>query len=317
MAPTFSRARNDGPFLPSDVIYTIACLLDVPERRALLLSCSEYHYAVARVLYRSIYVHIEGPTRGSKYLNHYPFHILSSLVRSMHPKTGLPPRINAQYMVTFAYLSYGPRADFRAAPLLGEVLRAAVRLRHLRLEVADSAVDIVLDALRRAQVIIVPSTTFTARSAAEYQIDRMILPCLESVRSTRLALVEALMRYRNINTVVLDTVPNDKTLGIFLRTLPPWNPATLRRLALSYCSVEFKPFLGAVFASFPGLEELSFRIPSRGFPALQFATVSLMHPDPIGNQSDIRLTGSRIPSGGEGRVCPTSTDACSRTGRVV
>lgn len=279
MAPAFSRARTAGPFLPSDVIYEIACLVDVPTRRALLLCCSEYHHPVARVLYRSIYILIESPDRGCKYLRHAPFHLLSSLIRSMHPKTGVPPRVNAQYLVTFAYVSTSTRANFRAAPLLGEVFRAAVRLRHLRLDIADCEVDGVLDVLRRAQVIILPSTTFAGRYTARCRTDQRVLPSLESVRSTSLAIIEALMRYRSIDTVILDAVPNDKTLGIFLRTLPPWDPTTLRRLALSYCSVDFEPFLVAVFASFPCLEQLSVRVPRRGFPALQFATVSIVSSD--------------------------------------
>lgn len=272
MAPVFSRSHGVTPILPSDVLHAIACLVDIPSRRALLLSCRECHYVVVRVLYRSIQVVAPAPDpTDGMYLDHTPFRLLSNIVESMVRRGPLLPRINAQYLVTFTYATYGPRADFRAAPLLGEVLRAAVRLRHLRIDVANDAVDIVLDALRRAEVIVTPSATLTMLPSTPHI---RLLPCLESVRSTRIAIIDALMRFRAVHTVVAELNMTEQTVAKFLRPIPVWNPVTLRNLAMSFYSHDAKQFVIAVGAAFPCLEHFSLHVMPSSIAGYKLSTVS-------------------------------------------
>lgn len=272
MAPAFSYLQGVRPILPSDILHAIACLVDIPSRRALLLSCRECHYIVARVLYRSVQVVAPAPDpTDGLYLDHTPFRLLSNIVESMLPKGSLLPRVNAQYMVTFTYATYGYRADLRAAPLLGEVLRAAVRLRHLRLDVANDAVDIVLDALRRSEVIVTPSATLiTVPSRPHIRL----LPCLESIRSTRVAIIEALMRYRAVHTVVAELNLTEDTIAKFLRPIPAWNPVTLRRLAMTFHSHDIRQFVIAVGAAFPCLEHLSLQVTPSSIAGYKHSAVS-------------------------------------------
>ncbi|KAI0683363.1 hypothetical protein C8T65DRAFT_749572 [Cerioporus squamosus] len=144
------------------------------------------------------------------------------------------------------------------SPLLGHILRAAVNLRHLRVDVDADAVPTVLDALVRVGVIITPTTTLTAcRTTAHGEV----LPRLRSVRSSRLPIIEALMRYRSIDTAIVDSTPQDATLAKFFRSTPPWDPCGLRRVGLNYCGYsDFDLVLRGLFTAFPCVEHCELRI---------------------------------------------------------
>ncbi|KAI0689529.1 hypothetical protein C8T65DRAFT_746138 [Cerioporus squamosus] len=261
MPAVLSKLRMDRPVLPADIIFEIACLLDSPSRRALLLSHSVCHFAVAPVMYRSIDVAIRTPDASrADYMDPYPFSVLTGLVTSMRPRSGIPPRCNPQHLVTFAYLSYGIKADLRAIPLVGAILRVAGRLRHLRIDVASEAVPMTLDVLRRTGVIITPISALT-HSSLDVDANPDILPYLRSVRSSKLPIVEALMRYRHVNTVVVDGSPEETTLAKFLRTLPPWNPVDIRKFAITYCGyASFTDVVRGIFTAFPNIECFEFRL---------------------------------------------------------
>ncbi len=293
MPPVFSKPRKEHPVLPADVLFEVACLLDLPSRRALLVSHSAFHHAVAPVMYRSISVVIRAPDLSrADYMDPYPFSILGGLVTSMRSRSIAPPRCNPQHLVTFAYLSYGINADLRAIPLVGAILRSAGRLRHLRIDVASEAVPMTLDVLRRAGVIITPISTFT-HSSSDVHANPDILPYLRSVRSSKLPIIEALMRYRHIDTIVMDGSPEDNCLAKFLRTLPPWNPADIRKFAITYCGYSsFTDLVRGIFTSFPNIEFFEFRI--TGSVGLGFLSVRASAASASKHNADrqMLLTGS-------------------------
>ena len=260
---------------PADVVLLITRLLCLRDKRALLLTCRTYSYVVSPVLYRSLSVFFPVPERDDpEYMDPPSYRLLVCLVRSMGcAARSIRPRCNPQLLVTFAYCSDSGQADLRALPLVGDVLRAAVRLRHLSIDVPAGSVPLLLDIFRRAGVVITP--TVLGLEGAEPAPDRAILPSLTSIRSTRLALIDAMMRYRAIDTVVLEVSPNDIALAKFLRPTPAWNPSHLRHLFLSYAGGHWIDTLaGAIFASFPSLEHLALRVSTR--EAALTATVSAL-----------------------------------------
>ena len=254
----------------------VALYLNVSERRALLVSSRELHWVVAPLLYRSLEVAcLPRSWNEEEEANaHLPFLILTSLVQSMRPRGRLTPRCNAQYLVSFSYCSHILEADFRAVPLIGEILRVAFRLRHLRIDVGGDGVPVILKIFHRVDLIISPTSTLTALGVFHH---RVTLPCLESVRSSHIAIVDALMRYRSIATVVIDTSPSEANLKTFFRAHPPWNANSLRRLALGY-TVHVAPtdIYRAIYVSFPNIEHLEVRV--SGVGGLTLIDVSAMMP---------------------------------------
>ena len=268
-----SRTKSNLP-IPADNIRMVALYLDVRERRALLVCCRELHWVIAPLLYRSLEVSCLPPSWEEEESSaHLPFLILTSLVQSMRPRGTLTPRCNSQHLVAFSYCSHSLEADLRAAPLLGEILRAAFRVRHLRIDVGADGVPVILKIFRRVDLIISPTSTLTALGVCH----RVTLPCLESVRSSHIAIVEALMRYRSVATAVVEMSPSEANLKTFFRADPPWNANSLRRLAVGYSgNVAPVQIYRAIYASFPNIEHLELRIVGLGGHALM--DVSLITP---------------------------------------
>ncbi len=247
---------RNRPRLPQDILYMIACLIPTRDQWSLLLSCWDCHDAVARVLYRSATVRFGSTMFDYEVVERRrAFQYVKGLVRSTRPHPGLSALNNACYLVTFSYSSHSPEIELRSSPLLAEVLRAAVRLRHLRICTTQRGVHIVLNALRRAEVINAPASSFTERKSY-----RKILPCLESFRTDEIVLLDAFMRFRKINTAVLTGSPSRSNMAKFCRSPPPWQPTDLRRLAMCYMAdVKFERLMSGLFGAFPCLEHVEIR----------------------------------------------------------
>ena len=119
-----------------------------------------------------------------------------------------------------------------------------------------------LNIFRRYGITITPTRLRLAHT--DPRSNRKTLPVLDSIRSTRMALVDALMRHRSISTIILDISPNDIALAKFLRPTPEWNALRVQRLSMTYCGAYgFELLVEAIFASFPCLEHLSIHVGSR------------------------------------------------------
>ena len=195
------------------------------------------------------------------------YRTLACLVYSMTlPSRSLPSyplrlRCNPRHLVTLQYSSDRRAADFRAFPLLGEVLRCTVRLRHIVLDIPIASIPVMLDIFRRYELIITP--TRVRLEPTDPRSNRITLPCLDSIRSTRLAIVDALMRHRSVSTVVLDVPPNDIALAKFLRPRPDWNALSVRRLSMVYTGAYgFELLAEAILTSFPRLEHMAITVGS-------------------------------------------------------
>ena len=257
--PAVFLARR--PVVPADVWFLIVHLLPRHrDRRALLLSCKELAAIVLPLLYRSLELFF--PSREfdfDPYQEHQSFRILNGLICSMSSATRLEARCNAQFLVTLAYTSDSLRTNFRSLPMLADVLRACMRLRHLTIDVPTQSVPLFLEILRRTGLMITPTHPAIGPMNA-LMARRAYLPNLESVRSTALAVVDAFMRYRSIETVVLEVIPTDLTFAKFLRPSPQWNPSTLRRFSFAFCGARWSSNVPhAIFTTFPSLEYFAVR----------------------------------------------------------
>ncbi|PIL33117.1 hypothetical protein GSI_04566 [Ganoderma sinense ZZ0214-1] len=284
MAPVFSRPRPIS--LPDDVLRAIASLLPVSDLIRLVRVSKALHAAGAPVLYRSVETCIDpGDWVRDHVLNNRPIEVLLTIITSCFPHRfkSVPSRLYAAHIVTFSYVSWCLPMDFRAVPLLAEALRFTHKLRHLRVDVGVDALPLVLDVFSRSSIIITPSTTLAITSNA----DRFSLPCLQSIRSGRIAIVEALMSYRAIQTVAIDLCLEEDELAKFLYAGPVWKPAHLRQLSLSLaCFSPSSVLLEGIVGAFPQLEHLALRV-------LSSCAIEYME-DALGMLSDLPACGRSL-----------------------
>ncbi|KAI0324873.1 hypothetical protein GY45DRAFT_1375209 [Cubamyces sp. BRFM 1775] len=200
---------------------------------------------------------------------------------SRHADTPFTTRCYARYVTTFGYISYNRRADLLALPLLVEFLRFAVRLRHLRIDVISASVPLVLNALSRGSIICAPPPSFDHMYVSATSFSPWILPSLESIRSSKAAVVESLMRYRGIRTAVFDEALGSTDLHALLCMSPTLRGTHLLRLSISLSPSEtYSRILRAIAVSFPSLTVLSIRIgKDRAEKAFNHVALMLMAED--------------------------------------
>lgn len=261
MSPVFSKP-SAFPSIPVDLYIEIASHLRTRDQAAMLASCWRVHDAIAPILYRRLDIWIQpNAWEVADGYDHTPFLLLNTLATSArHAKIPGSTRCYARYVHTFAYVSYGRHADLRAVPILAEFLRFAVRLRHLRIDVVAVSVPLVLDQFRRTSIICTPPPSFATMYVTATSLSPWILPYLQSVRSYKATLVEALMRYRGIRTAVIDGMLATPDMDALLSMSSPLRGAHLMRLSLSVSDpATYKDILRAATLSFPCLQDLSVR----------------------------------------------------------
>lgn len=262
MPPVFSRPTPSVPELPLDVVLAIARYLP-PRDQCAMLPCSwTMHKLIAPVVYGRVDVWIQPRSWDkSEGLDPTPFRLLRTLVVSAQ-YAGFPvsSRCYARHVLTFAYVSYGRQADVRGIPMLAEFLRFAIRLRHLRIDVVPASVPLLLDAFRRNSIISSPPPLLAAAYATASTIHPWSLPRLESVRSSKAAIVEPLMRKRNIHTAIVDGALSSADITNFLRNPVSLQTPQLLRLSLSIIQDSiYRHIIRATSLTFGHLEYLSIR----------------------------------------------------------
>ncbi|KAI9065718.1 hypothetical protein FKP32DRAFT_1674545 [Trametes sanguinea] len=273
MAPVFSRQALSftDPYascrVPVDIIIEISALLGRSDLRSMLLSCWRFHDIVAPNLYR----HLEAwlPPRGwdgSEGDSRLSFRLLTSLVRSAYHAN--PPSATqryASYVLTFRYISHDTTADLRAFPLFTEFLRFAHRLRHITLDVDSDSVPLVLDSLHRHHITCATTRPLLHERTLSDVAFPWTLPRLDSIRSSKASIASALMRYRNIRTIIVDTLPSAADLGSFLDNSSAIRGAQLLRLSITlpYNVPACVIALQAVSLAFSSLRFLSLRTSSK------------------------------------------------------
>ncbi len=266
MAALTVPRKPKSPALPHETITTIASILPFKDRRALLLSSWWMHNTVAPVLYRSLELCFQPsnwPHVGAH--DHMPFAILACLVESSRraiSSGGISSY--ASCIVTLSFVSHRPGANLRAIPMLAQVLRSATHLRHLRIDVLSDAIPLILDVFGRTNVIQSATPSLVAKYAGT-TTDFLPLPALDTIRSSKPALLEALMRFRSVKTAILDSYPDASTFNRLFATFSPLPHHDLTRLSivLSPNRDHFPYELTAIVHAFPVLEHLSVRCANR------------------------------------------------------
>ncbi|OSD06153.1 hypothetical protein PYCCODRAFT_1464821 [Trametes coccinea BRFM310] len=266
MAPVFSRQalsldHHRSCCVPADIIIEISAFLGKSDLRAMLLCCRRFHEIVAPFLYRHLEVWFQPlGWEESEGRDHLPYRLLTTLVCSgPHPETPSSIRCYTDYVLTFRYISHNPTADLRALPLLAQFLRSARRLRHLTLDVNSQSVPLALDCLRRHHVTRVHSNSLLSECTLAGSVLPLILPSLDSIRSCKATIATALMRNRNIRTVIIDAIPNAPEMGAFLDVSSPASHLLRLSMTLPYNVPSSLSTLRAISVAFPKLQFLSLR----------------------------------------------------------
>ncbi|KAI0359344.1 hypothetical protein OH77DRAFT_1395373 [Trametes cingulata] len=261
MPPVFSRPCGT-PRFPADVLLDIIPRVPRGTQHAMLLSSWALHDLVAPILYRSMAVLFDHPRWGEKgWPDHYPLNLLGCLLLSLRHSDRKPwHRCYVYHIVTFSYVSYSTKADRRAIPMLGEILRFCRVLRHLRIDVEQGSVDLTIDIFTRKSLIRIPTSPVVSVAFDCEPCDLLLLPRLQSIRSSSAIVTEALMRYRRIATVVIDDIPpRGEVLNNLLAIGGPVQARFLTRLSLPFYQdgTVVEGVLCAIATTFPYLEHLS------------------------------------------------------------
>ncbi|KAI9058547.1 hypothetical protein FKP32DRAFT_1680923 [Trametes sanguinea] len=262
MAPVVSSLSWNS--FPEDILLEAARYLRDSDVCALLASCQHYHRALVPVLYRAINIDIPVSAYPPVDAN-YPIRILVSLLHSIRYRSSHPTKpANSWFIQSLTYISYDAIVDLRTIPMLAAILCECSALRHLQFDVPHASVEFVVNHFRRCSLARTsPSTILRAYSPEA--ATRLSLPRLESVRSTKLDIVVALMQHRPVRTAVVDY---GNTIGDLKPLLPHSMPMTqhsLTRLSLSILgqSLRFRTIISAIAITFPYLQHLALRTPIR------------------------------------------------------
>ena len=249
------------PDLPSDILFEIAILLQLRDKAAMACVSWKYHDAIVPVLYRRVSVYCPSFVI-SRSTNLYPsHHVLTCLVRSLSSATHATANCNPRFIRSLSFGSSSLMVDYRAIPLLAEILRFATSLRSLRISVGEASIPIIIDTLRRHGVSDVPPPSIMTLLKQDLTYIPRALPALENVCVSEPALALIFMRQHALKTLVIE---NPMMIGD-LRTLVPTDSSVrgtnLTRLCLGSVGTfdtPERPFY-ALGIMYPNLEHLAMR----------------------------------------------------------
>lgn len=221
------------------------------------------HDIVAPTIYRCVEVFILSPsTLRPAPREQWPFRCLSVISSTtQYAGTSQRNRCYPYYIMTFAFVSCNVTANLCALPLLAEILRFANRLHHLRIDIDQSSEALLFDIFSRRNLIRAPTASITSCPTELEPVTYAFLPSLQSLRSCRLDVVEALMRYRGLRTCIIDCAPSMKSCDAFLSITSPIRSSCLERLSFWMLSdADFDYTLEAIAVTFPSLQHLALRV---------------------------------------------------------
>lgn len=261
----YSHTRCSNDF-PEDILLEVARYTAVPELRAFLISCRNYHNALAPLLYRT--VEVNAPVSGYDDEDaDRPIRVLSNLIASIrHFSTHRASRAYTQYIRSVVYISYNPTLDIRGLPMLAMVLGASPSLRHIQLDVPRDSVPLALSLLRR-HLIVWPSPPDVFALLSAPKVPTPSAPRLDSIRSTKATIVAVLMERRPITTAVVDHgVPPCPDLQLLLPLDVGPSGTSLTRLSLGMIGdkEQLCSTFHAIATAFPSLQHFGARCTTRG-----------------------------------------------------
>lgn len=265
-----SLMRMGNDFV-EDVLLAIILDLSPTCLNALLRTCKRFFVIVAPRLYRSILFHLPSSDYTSTPGGQSQIALLACIASTLHHSSSPTHswRFLPQYIHSFSYISYDPAADLRCLPLLATILRSTLFLHNFQFEYSQDSHELALDLFRRRQLISNRPRSMLEVLQAPSPPTR-VLPRIESVRSTKVAVLAELLGSYPLKTVVLDHAVPGEQLGPLLPPTVAMAHSTVERLSLSlhahsslYRLSNLHEVVRAVARVFPSLTHVAFRCPMR------------------------------------------------------
>ncbi|KAI0349460.1 hypothetical protein OH77DRAFT_1580423 [Trametes cingulata] len=265
MASTVCSCRHRARVLselPEDVLGEIALRLRTADQRALALSCWSLHDVTVPILYRSLEFCFHAPSGDDE--DDFPnlYRLLRTLTTTTaHAATRHASRCYIAHVITLSYSSYGLAVDRRALPMLASALRFAWKLCHLRIDIASASINTLVQVFQRRSLIRKPFASVIAMHDKQKPAEVLGLPALKSLRCSKIAIAQAMMQHRQINSVVVERLSGVEAIDSLLSGLQASVTSKTSRLSLNVRLLpeEFSPMIKAVLYSFPQLKDLALR----------------------------------------------------------
>ncbi|OJT14312.1 hypothetical protein TRAPUB_9173 [Trametes pubescens] len=264
MAPVVSTSMGND--FPEDVLLIIILHIPAVQLNGLLRTCKRYYGILAPHIYRSVYIDIPPSGYPNSPGSDRPFQILNCLTLSSRhaAQTGDTSRFHLQFIRSISYISYDPQSDLRALPMLTTLLRMTVLVRHIHIDINQESVPLAIDMLRRRGLLRIPPTSMldVVKMPPESPV---LLPCLESVRSTKIEIVAALLEHYPLKTAAVDHAVSLQELAPLLPQANVLSRSHLTKLSVGVYAheSEISSVIRAIAAAFPRLDHLAIRCPGK------------------------------------------------------
>ncbi|KAH9854466.1 hypothetical protein C2E23DRAFT_726294 [Lenzites betulinus] len=268
-----------GNDFPEDLLLIVISHLGRSDLNALLRSCKRFYGILVPRIYRTLRLDISPEIPRTLLHPHNAIEILNCLMGSLRHASseGDTSRFLPQFIHSLTYVSYDPRYDMRALPMLSTILQFTAHLRYLHLDVLESSVPLVLEALRRRGILRNPPASMLEAIRLPAQTS-LTLPRLETMRSTKAAVVAAVLERHPLKTIVIDHAFPMVELPQLLPHTPSSATNSLTRLSLSFYShqTEVAPIVKAIGATFPSLIHVALHSPARTCIPLLEAFIAIL-----------------------------------------
>ncbi|KAI0348887.1 hypothetical protein OH77DRAFT_491490 [Trametes cingulata] len=286
--------------LPEDVLIEIASRLRTADQRAVALSCWSLHNVTTPILYRSLELCFHAPSGDDEQDSQNLYRLLRTLTTTTaYAATRHASRCYIGHVITLSYSSYGLAVDRRALPMLASALRFAWKLCHLRIDITSGSVNTLVQVFQRRCIICKPFASVIAMHDNKKPAEILGLPALKSLRCSRIAIAQAMMRHRQINSVVVERLSGVEAMDSLLGGLQAPFTSKTSRLSLNVRLLpeEFSPMIRATLYSFPQLKDLALRcsLPASVAVKLYFAILDVLA-EQTGSAAKLRFLGVNVGS---------------------
>ncbi|KAI0349310.1 hypothetical protein OH77DRAFT_1440499 [Trametes cingulata] len=214
----------------------IASRLRMADQRALALSCWSLHNITTPILYRSLELCFHAPSGDNEQDFPNLYRLLHTLTRTTaYATTRHASRCYIGHVIKLRYSSYGLAVDRRALPMLA------------------SCGSLAICVFQRQCIIRKPFASVIAMHNHKKPARILGLPALKSLRCSRIVIAQAMMCYRQINSVVVERLSGVKAMDSLLGGLQAPFTSKTSHLSLNVHLLpeEFSLMIRATLYSFP------------------------------------------------------------------
>ncbi len=237
-----------APHLPCEIVMEIARLSTVRDMGALICVSHAFNTGTGPILYSSISVRIPAVSENRRH--HPPHHVFACLLRPLlNPASAGRARNQLSFVKVLAYESTSVHYDYRCIPMIAEIIRFTRVLRDLRIRTPEESTPILLDIFQRNGFVIDSRRSFLDVAMGRGTPAENWLPFLQEVRAAEATLAIALMRHRDVHTVVIHRPLSVNEFNLLLPIEGPLRAHAVTRLSICV--------LGTVEAVYAGVRALA------------------------------------------------------------